>query len=451
MITRQMLMDELYKKVFGDRTTHIRIKTINVQSDRRVEDKTAKNAVPGFDGTNFESRWPLLKEFLASRTMGFSNPAQDPTIFMLQEMDDAAKEKLQEYFESQGMIFLSEKYTGDASDKSAFSFGMALPQQYSVVNTRQVYFTQTGKPLTREEQDELNPEQRKVFNCGSEFAKSAQLVTLRDKKTGLEFLVVNMHPGLTNEHKLEVMRRIGVELQNEKRPIVLAGDMNAFDFDVPEPTNLEEMSETMMQNGFDANAKHLETEGVQSTFMSMPYDIFRYLDEAEKDEYHRLRKGVDPIEFRTWVLNIIKAKQIPLSGAVLDRVFTRGFASGADIRVNSATMTSEGLVYPNQKPDRAMFEDYVLDGYITGQGSVVMSDHYALLCHIMLEITWQQAMRFKAGNLKSDAVDTAGAVKTSMLSMFSSMRNSVTATCSRSPDSGEEQANAPSAPTLVAV
>lgn len=351
--------------------------TLNVNSDRRLYKGTPLE--PAFSDFSFRARFGLLKELLDSLS------EDEQSTFALQEADDEARELLKDYFKQKGYNVLTTKY---ANDPGAFNFLFAYnPALYEVVESSQIYYTESGQTTSPEERKTLTKEEKLKLHLGTEFEKSAQLVRLKDKKTGKICLAANTHPGLEMAHRLSAMKKLCDALANEHEMIVALGDFNQFDPRVPEPTTYQEQIDILKTHGFKWSSEGLSHAGMKTTFMGFPFDVMRFFNEADRTEYQALTQDKDHLErLREFFVRKIKEKQISLYGGCLNGVFTKNLPESASVSVHCFTMFGHRRIETTTYPDAKGFQEaYIrhVETHIPEENeAVTSSDHFAVTATI---------------------------------------------------------------------
>ena len=166
----------------------------------------------------------------------------------MQEVSTAILPRLQEFLESKKLKVLAVPYNPSAGD-STFNYVFAYDiNLFSLVGTEQIYLTESGHPLQKREP--LAREEIFSHNFDSEFEKSSQMVILEKKDSREQFIVVNNHFGMSNEHRLLAAQSLCQKLLSIQKPIILVGDFNQFDSSIPEVRLYQEQIEVFKQHGF---------------------------------------------------------------------------------------------------------------------------------------------------------------------------------------------------------
>lgn len=291
-----------------------------------------------FPDLTFESRFAL-------NTALYENAYREnnETIFTHQEGNDIARDKLNEFYTGLGLSVLTTKYCFHAGSYNfVFAYNSGV---FEVVETSQVYYTQSGQSTTDIDRAALTKPEKMERHFGTEFEKSAQLVRLRHKESGQLFLVVNTHPGLEMQNRLLAMQKLCAALSQETGMVVLTGDFNQFDARSPAPAIYYDQIRILQDNGFHWASEGLSRIGMRSTFVCKPGDFFHLLS-AEKVAVFKdkLTSLTDPNERRQFVMRTIQEEGLNLIGICLDATFTRGLPQNAMVSVNAFTMFSRRVV-----------------------------------------------------------------------------------------------------------
>ncbi len=349
--------------------------SLNVNCDRRNDNPNGPFAA-AFADLSFQSRFSVTMALIKSAYKKCSE-----TVFLFQEASDEACDILKTSLKEMGLDVLTNKY---APDRGAFNFVFAFnPELYKLEEIKQIYYTESGLPTSPEEREQLTKDEKIQRHCGTEFEKSAQLVRLFHKEANKSLLLVNTHPGLENEHRLQAMSKLCEALEQEKGIVILAGDFNQFDKRVPEAKLFDEQIDILEENGFHWESKNLSNQGLKSTFISFPFDIFRFFNREDFAELDQVKEQNDPVALREFCINKIQEKNISLFGACLDAIFTRG--------INQPVTTKAYMMFCGEKintlkiTNRNELQREFLD-YLKGNSAepALNSDHAVLVSEIPL-------------------------------------------------------------------
>lgn len=346
----------------------------NVDCDRRSE--TGPLAA-SFRDLQWDARFGIKTAFYQEI---YNNNKK--TKFFNQELNDVACIQLTKFYEELGLQVESTKYTTDAG---AFNYLFAYnPEYYEVVKTSQVYYTESGEPTSPDERKALSKEEKIQRHFGTEFEKSAQLIWTRNKITGTVTLDVNMHPGLEPKHRILAMTRLCEKLKNENGIIVLIGDLNQFDPNIPVPAIYMDQIKVLQNHGFLWASEGLSKIGMKGTFVSKPYDIFHLLSPEKLAEFKAMLQNItDPNALRSAIVKFIQDNNVCIVGTCLDGVFTRGVPEAASITVKSCTLFHRKIVYTDEMENGKEFQNQYLQHFKdnradAGVEPVIGSDHMAL-------------------------------------------------------------------------
>ena len=316
-----------------------------------------------FPDLTFESRFAL-------NTALYENAFREnnKTIFTHQEGNDVARDKLKEFYTGLGMTVLTTKYCLHAGSYNfVFAYNAAV---FEVVETSQVYYTQSGLSTTDEERNVLSRTDKVGIpskdgqpgkigaHLGEEFEKSAQLVRLRHIATGTTFLIVNTHLGLSMgmdpvtkvispeiNHRMLALQKLCDALSREQGMVILTGDFNQFDARSSVPAIYYDQIRILQNNGFHWASEGLSRIGMKSTFVCKPGDFFHLLSPEKVAAFKAtLTSLTDPNERRQFVMRTIQEEGLNLIGICLDATFTRGLPQNAMVSVNAFTMFSRRVV-----------------------------------------------------------------------------------------------------------
>jgi hypothetical protein len=359
----------------------MRLLSWNVNSDRRVELKTGRNAhiAAAFPDLTFKNRWPLQKKLfddqIDRKATGF---------FAIQEASNESAETISNYFTEKGYTVVGQRY---CPNLGSFNYVFAYkPEDAELISHETLYFTTTGKPLTDDDRRSMSQDDKKAHNFGIEFERSAQILKFRNSKYG-EFIIVNVHPGLPNEHRLLATQKLVERLTDETCPKLLAGDFNQFDMRKSEPAILDEQVKILTDSGFSWVSEHLKEKGLKCTFISAPYDINRFFSQEQWAELDRLKETGTSDQIRDFYLKVIKEKNVSLPTTCLDAVFSQGFETvvrtKSIIAIRSSFFhkeTKSGMFKPYKTGiTRKEAQEELLRNFEAAKEAPLASDHVATL------------------------------------------------------------------------
>lgn len=356
---------------------NMKMASLNMNSDRRVEqDGPTKRA---FNDFSLEHRYPTTERFIESLVQ-----TKHVNCFALQEIDENALRRLKATFDRLNFNYVTTSY---CLDRGSFFFMFAYDAtKMAVLDEDQCYYTESGLPTTDEDRKILTRDEKFQRHLDVEFEKSAQVFTLHTFEDDKRYCVANTHPGLTNKHRLLAMQKLvdfiearQTRMGGESRTIVV-GDMNQFDTRVCEPRTWMDQVQVLTAAGYCWQSAGLEHEGAKSTFLSFPYDIFRFLSGDEKTQLKTLETANDPIALRRFYLD--KCKTISVMGGCLDGCYTLG-----DVSINKVkafTFFGDRLVNASKSNAAELQEQYLsaIHPDEVCSDAVPASDHMGLVISI---------------------------------------------------------------------
>lgn len=348
----------------------IKIVFWNINSDRRVEifdQPPYMYTANAFKDYSVHKRFPMIAEGL-----DYFRKKKNISLFALQEVEDSILPEIIKYFQSKGFAILpAMKYN---PTDLAFNFVFAYdPTLYTCVNPpEQIYLTATGKPSPKDRQG-IDKKLLMDQHYDSEFERSAQVIELEELSSGKQFVIVNNHFGLTNKHRLQVAEKLCKELADIKKPMVLVGDFNQYDFDNKESVLFKKQIEIFEKHGFKWDSECLQSQEPKGTFVTFPYDITRFLSKTDFSEYDALKVKIDYKAIKDFFVSKIEKYNIPLVSTSLDGVFSKNtnnssenqtkpsfckailFANGERIKPTPTAETIQKLALNSYKKDKCIF------------------------------------------------------------------------------------------------
>lgn len=333
-----------------------------------------------FPELEFKNRFPLLEAFYQSEIKKNTN------LFALQEVGAGAVPLLKNLFEKHNFECIVSKYNlHEGSANYLFAY---KKDQFLIKDTKQIYFTKTGKSLSDEQRVTMSKDEKIEHNFKVEFEKSAQVITMaRMNSPESDFTIVNVQPGLTNEHRELAMDTLGKALA-DKSPTLMMGDFNQFDSTKNENKVYEKQRKILEDHGFQSTTKHLADSGLKATFIAHPYDVLRFFSKEERNQFEEL-KLKNPDKMRQFLLDFIEEKNIDLVSTTLDDCYIKGLTL-QQCKTSSRTWFDNHEIDPSQV-ERAAFQKKYLSYYKNfslfneelknkeeAKKPAIMSDHIAL-------------------------------------------------------------------------
>lgn len=351
--------------------TQIKIVSWNINSDRKVELANHPSfmvTAEAFKTFSLQYRFSLIKA-----SFDYFIKIKKVSLFALQEINDEFLAKLVSYLHEQGLETLTVKYN---PTELAFNYVFAYdPLLYRCIHTRQIYLTRSGEAITKRE--ELSNQELLEEQLYCEYEKSSQLVEIKEIKSKKNLIIVNNHFGLSNKHKLLASELLCQRLADINKPLILVGDFNQFD---GKSQNIfVEQIETFKKYGFKWESSHLHLQEPKGTFIAFPYDIKRFLNEADCAVYAELELNRNYSDIRQFYIKRIIERNISLIGTALDGVFSKNITEDSQAKFSNckALLFIEGKrVKP--MPCAQSLQEIAQTSYQEGK-AIFASDHLAIL------------------------------------------------------------------------
>jgi endonuclease/exonuclease/phosphatase family metal-dependent hydrolase len=326
-----------------------------------------------FKELSFENRFPLLKDLYNKaihREVGF---------FSLQEVNEDAAEYLENYFYEQHFICIKEHYN---LDNGSFYFFVAYnPKMFAIQNQDRIPLTESGTFLKSEQRKKMPLNEKLKHNLGIEFERSAWKLEIEFNNEVIVLIVI--HLGLPDEHRLLATKVLSEALKEEKRRLLIGGDANGFKWNSPLEAFLNLHSspnELAYQDQIDVLKKAgfiLLTD--MHTFFAHVFDMpFRYLSAIKREELEQYKKAQDYPKIRQFFFDLLK-ERMPILFGPLDHVFVRGNIKRTQVQActlfNGRMLTSKTTLAPDFLRE---YKEALVSSTESPPSPLIPSDHFAL-------------------------------------------------------------------------
>ena len=297
---------------------------------------------------------------------------QGVNLFLLQEVGIPVKDKYIEFIEEiLGFKVIVKPYNENRSE-FVLRHIFAYSPSFEVLNQTQVYLTTTGYPV-------MGPD--KIANLGEDFTRSSPVFLIQNKEDNTKLVVVSVHLGLGNRHKIlasELLCEKLEEFNDDNIPIIASGDFNLFDQTKVKDNIFLQQVDVWLKHGFMwASSK------VKFTFIAFPYDIYRFLDLDDKDLLHIIEQNPTKKNVEDFYITAIEKHGAPLVATALDATFVKNFPESAEILSEAILMIDGNRIDPI--PEEDILNKMTLEAYKDGH-PLANSDHLPLLTTITYDV-----------------------------------------------------------------